>query len=160
MRMNKMAKIPAEPPTGYPDYAKDGYGWAMAQAAIIRAGRLDSIDWENVAEEIESVGRSERSEYTSHMIRVIAHLIKWDVQPERRGMSWWLSIMNGRDDAERFLKSNPSLKPLLDEIHKEALSYARRQAERETNLPRALIEGVDLSRDDVVNRDIPRPEGD
>jgi Domain of unknown function DUF29 len=158
--MNKPAKIRAAPPLPYPDYHTDGYGWAMAQAAILREGRLDSIDWENVAEEIESVGKQERSEYTSHMIRILAHMIKWEAQPERRGMSWWLSIMNGRDDAERFLKANPSLKPLLDEIHEDALNYARRQATRETNLPRSLVDSISVSLDEAVNREIPRPESD
>jgi Domain of unknown function DUF29 len=158
--MNKPAKIRAAPPLPYPDYHTDGYGWAMAQAAILREGRLDSIDWENVAEEIESVGKQERSEYTSHMIRILAHMIKWEAQPERRGMSWWLSIMNGRDDAERFLKANPSLKPLLDEIHEDALNYARQQATRETNLPRSLVDSISVSLDEAVNREIPRPESD
>jgi Domain of unknown function DUF29 len=158
--MNKPAKIVAAPPLPCPDYHTDGYGWAMAQAAIIRERRLGSIDWQNVAEEIESVGKRERSEYTSHMIRVMAHLIKWEAQPERRGMSWWISIMNGRDDAERFLKANPSLKPLLDEIHTDALEYARRQAARETDLSRELIDSITLSRDDAVSREIKRPKGD
>jgi hypothetical protein len=158
--MNKPAKIMAEPPVQYPVYKTDGYGWAMAQAAISRAGRLDSIDWENVAEEIESAGKQERSEYTSHMIRVLQHMIKWEALPERRGMSWWLSIMNGRDDAERFLKGNPSLKPLPDEIHEDALHYARRQAARETELHQDIIDSIPLSRDDAVSREIPRPEGD
>ena len=158
--MNKPAKIVAEPPTSYPDYHKDGYGWAMAQAAIIRAGQFGSIDWENVAEEIESVGKQERSEYTSHMIRVLLHMIKWEIQPERRGMSWWLSIVNGRNDAERILSRNPSLKPLLDEMHEEALKYAQRTALAETGIARAHIDEIEISRVDAFERDIPRPEQD
>jgi hypothetical protein len=158
--MNKPAKIAAEPPTDCPDYGKDGYGWAIAQAAIIRSGRFDSIDWDNVAEEIESVGKQERGEYTSQMIRVLQHMIKWDAQPERRGISWWLSIMNGRDDAERVLDKNPSLTPLLDEIHADALKYARRKAAAETGLDSKVIQAIVISREDAVSRDIPRPTGD
>ena len=158
--MNKPAHPVAAKPVNYPAYDEDGYGWAMAQAAIIRAGRLDSIDWENVAEEIESMGKQERSEYISHMIRVMHHLIKWDAQPERRGMSWWLSIMNGRTDSERVLNDNPSLKPLLEEMHAEALKYARRKAVTETGLDHKLIEAIAVSREDALNRSIPRPEQD
>ena len=158
--MNKPAKITAGKPEAYPDYHRDGYGWAMAQGALIRAGRLDSIDWENVAEEIESVGKQERSEYTSHMIRILQHLIKWEAQPERRGMSWWLSIMNGRNDAERVLEQNPSLKPALDEIHIDALKYARRKAAAETGLELAAISAIRMTREDAVNLAIPRPEGE
>jgi hypothetical protein len=158
--MNKPAHPVAAPPLAYPDYHKDGFGWAMAQAAIIREGRIDSIDWENVAEEIESVGRSERSEYVSHMIRVLQHMIKWEVQPERRGMSWWLSIINGRSDAERVLDQNPSLKPARDEMHQEALKYARRKTVAETGIDSKLINALVISQDEAANLEIPRPESD
>ena len=130
----------------------------MAQAALIGARQFDQVDWENVAEEIESVGRRERGEYESHLIRILAHLIKWEAQPERRGMSWWLSIMDGRDNAERFLKANPSLKPHLEEIFHDALKYARRQAERETGLRRAQVTAIALSYEDAVSKPIDRPE--
>jgi Domain of unknown function DUF29 len=160
MRMNKMAKIPAEPPTDYPHYAKDGYGWAMAQAAIIRAGRLDSIDWENVAEEIESVGRSERSRYKNHLIQILIHLLKWEAQPERRGMSWWLSIANGRIDALDTLEDNPSLKPELVKIHDEAMIHARKKAALQMRVDISSIDQIVISRFDAFERDIPRPEGD
>jgi hypothetical protein len=158
--MNKPAHPIAAPPLAYPDYHKDGYGWAMAQAAIIRAGQLDSIDWENVAEEIESVGKQERSEYISHMIRVMCHMLKWDVQPQRSGMSWWLSIMNGRGDADRVLDRNPSLKPVLDEMHEEALKYAKRQAIAETGVEAVIINSIVISREDALKREFPRPEQD
>ena len=135
-----------------PDYLADPYGWAMAQAALIRDGRSDEIDWDNVAEEIESVGRSERSALKSHLIQVIIHMLKWDVQPERRGRSWFISIVNHRDDAEIVLAENPSLKPELDLIVANALQYAKRRAPRDTNLPGKLFEGVNYSADDVFNR--------
>jgi hypothetical protein len=158
--VNRIAHPQAAEPLSYPDYHKDGYGWAMAQAAMIRAGRIDSIDWENVAEEIESVGRQERSEYISHMIRVMAHMLKWEVQPDRRGMSWWLSIMNGRTDAQRVLDGNPSLKPQLTTMHQDALKYARRQAIVETGLKADFFEAVTITQDDAMNRVIPRPNDD
>jgi Domain of unknown function DUF29 len=143
-----------------PDYEDDGYGWAMAQADLLRKGRFAEIDLENIVEEIECVGKRERSEYQSHLIRVIAHMIKWEVQPDRRGMSWWLSIMNGRDEAERFLEKNPSLKAHLSEIHREATRYARRQAQRETGITEDAINAVEISYDEAITRDIPRPEGE
>ena len=135
-----------------PDYAADGYGWAMAQAALIRDGRSDEIDWENVAEEIESVGRSERSALKSHLIQVIIHMLKWDVQPERRGRSWYLSIINHRDDAEIVLAENPSLKAELNSILADAVQYAKRRTPRDTNLPRKLFEGMNYTLDEVFNR--------
>ena len=70
------------------DYDKDGYGWAMEQAALLRARRFSEIDLENIAEEIESVGKSERRTLESHLSRLMMHLLKWQYQPERRGNSW------------------------------------------------------------------------
>ena len=153
--MNAPAKIASALPA---DYNSDGYGWAMAQAELLRRQRFSEVDWENIIEEIECVGRRERSEYESHLIRVLAHMIKWEAQPEHRGMSWWLSIMNGRRDAERFLKVNPSLKPVLDDIFSDAVKYARRQAADETGLPQASIDAVDLSYRDATSKPVLRPD--
>ncbi len=158
--MHKPAKIIAAEPLPFPDYHKDGYGWAMAQAAIIRAGRLDSIDWENVAEEIETMGRSERSAYRSHLIQVLIHLLKWDAQPERRGRSWYYSIVNHRDDALLALTENPSLKPELEEILASALKKARRLAAQECEMPQSVFDAMDISLSDAFERPVERPEND
>jgi Domain of unknown function DUF29 len=155
--MNKAVRITVPKS---PSYEKDGYGWAMAQAKLLREGRFEEIDLENIIEEIECVGKRERSEYGSHLIRILTHMIKWEVQPERRGMSWWLSIVNGRDEAERCLLENPSLKSFLPEIHGNATKYARRKARTETGLPDAVINAVEISYEDAISRDIPRPEGE
>ena len=135
-----------------PDYLVDPYGWAMAQAALIRDGRSDEIDWKNVAEEIESVGKSERSALKSHLIQVIIHMVKWDVQPERRGRSWYISIGTQRIDALQVLDENPSLKPHLDEIVVSAIQLAKRKAQLETRLTAAHFESVVYTTDDVFNR--------
>jgi Domain of unknown function DUF29 len=155
--MNKMVTIKK---SASPDYDRDGYGWAMAQAALIRAGRIDQIDWENVAEEIESVGRSEKSAYKSQLIRILVHMLKWEAQPERRGKSWWLSIMNGRAEALEALEENPSLKSLQGEIHKSALDFARKRAALETGLDESVFFKIDITQSDVFNRAYRRPEGD
>lgn len=155
--MNKMVSIK---PLPGPGYEVDGYGWAMAQADRIRARRFDEIDWENVAEEIESVGRSEKSAYKSQLIRVLLHMLKWEAQPDRRGRSWWLSIMNGRAEALDALKENPSLKPLLGEIHLEALDFARKQAARETGINEAAFDAIPISEREAFDRPYERPSGD
>lgn len=59
-------------------YKRDVYSWARAQARLIREGRFEEVDAANVAEEIESVGRSERSSLRSYLARVLQHLLKWD----------------------------------------------------------------------------------
>ena len=156
--MNKPAKIARTTPS--PAYDADGYGWAIAQGKLLRERRFDAIDWDNVAEEIETMGRSERSAYRSQLERVLLHMLKWEAQPERRGVSWWLSITNGREEALQTLSENPSLKPEQFDIHKAALDRARRQAWGETGIPKSVFDAIKISQSDAFERDIPRPEGE
>jgi Domain of unknown function DUF29 len=158
--MNKPVHPVAAEPLTYPDYHRDAYGWAMAQAAIIRAGRIDSIDWENVAEEIESVGKSEWSAYESQLCRILLHMLKWEVQPERCGKSWWTSIMQGRLSAQRVLRKNPGLKRHLDEIFRDALEDARADAAIETGISKTRFDSIAFSFRDAFERTYERPEGD
>ena len=74
------------------DYDRDFYAWANEQAALLRAGKLDDADIENIAEEIESMGRGERRELVKRLTVLMLHLLKWQFQPGMRGDSWRLSI--------------------------------------------------------------------
>ena len=65
-------------------YEKDIVAWANEQAGFIRARRFDLLDLENIAEEIEDVGKSEQRELESRMAVLFAHLLKWKFQSERR----------------------------------------------------------------------------
>jgi len=59
------------------NYETDFYGWANEQAALLRSGQLSAADIENIAEEIESMGRSEKRELISRLIVLLTHLLKW-----------------------------------------------------------------------------------
>lgn len=115
-------------------YERDFYGWALEQGALIRAGRLDEVDLENVAEEIESLGRSEFDKLVSFTRLVLLHMLKWEHQPNLRSRSWALSIETHRDHARDILEENPSLKPRIDEALARAYRTARWEAMRETGL--------------------------
>jgi hypothetical protein len=155
--MNKMASIEHD---GTSSYDTDAYGWAMAQAALIRAGQFDIVDWENVAEEIESVGRSEKNTLKSNLTQVLIHMLKWEIQPERRGMSWWLSIMNHRIQAEDVIFENPSLKPIIDDVVRDALIIARKKAIIEMNMKPKSLDHIHFTTDDTFNRPYERPESE
>ena len=94
-------------------YEKDVIAWANEQAGFIRAGRFDLLDLENIAEEIESVGKSEKRELASRMSLLLAHLLKWQYQPVRRGSSWERTIRIQRKEVIYELAETPSLKSLL-----------------------------------------------
>lgn len=91
-------------------YEQDIVAWAREQAGLLRAGRFDALDIEHLAEEIEDVGKSEQRELESRMAVLVAHLLKWRFQPERRGNSWRNTIRAQRKGVERRLKKTPSLK--------------------------------------------------
>ncbi|MDO8359189.1 MAG: DUF29 domain-containing protein [Devosia sp.] len=83
--------------------------WSAEQAALIRAGKVDRIDLENVAEEIESLGRGNKQEILSRMAIILIHLLKWESRPERRSASWSSSIAMGRLEIARLIEDSPSL---------------------------------------------------
>jgi Domain of unknown function DUF29 len=120
-------------------YDTDFYLWANEQAALLRAGRLSEADIENIAEEIESMGRSERRELVSRLTVLFVRLLKWRYQSGLRGRSWWLTIERQRLDVRDHLTDNPSLKSQLDEIMIRAYRRALIDVEAETQLHRSLF---------------------
>ena len=96
-------------------YENDIVAWANEQARLLRAGRFDLLDLEHLAEEIEDVGRSEQRELANRMAVLLAHLLKWRHQPERRGRSWQRTIKEQRRGINYHLDETPSLKAKLNE---------------------------------------------
>ncbi|HZK92220.1 MAG TPA: DUF29 domain-containing protein [Stellaceae bacterium] len=102
-------------------YEEDTVAWAETQAAALRAaaqgGSNRQLDWENLAEEIEDLAKSERRSLHSHIRRIIEHLIKLEHSPaDRPHRRWRQSIRNARVEAEDRLAESPSLKPELAQI--------------------------------------------
>ncbi|WP_304177885.1 DUF29 domain-containing protein [Phenylobacterium aquaticum] len=115
-------------------YDRDFFAWTQDQADALRRRSVNEIDWDNLLEEVESLGRQQQSELTSHMAVLLTHLLKWRMQPARRSRSWVLTILEQRAQAERLMRDNPSLKPRLDEVLSDAYKLARLRAARETRL--------------------------
>jgi hypothetical protein len=123
-------------------YHQDFYAWANEQAALLRSGRLSEADIEHVAEEIESMGKTEKRELVSRLTVLLLHLLKWRFQPARRGASWETSIANARDDITDHLADNPSLSAQRDAVLTAAYRRASREAGSETGLGKAAFPPV------------------
>ena len=129
-------------------YDEDIVLWSERQGALLRRRARGEIvndaelDWPNIAEEVEAMGRAEQEQLTNRLGVLLAHLLKWRFQPDRRGNSWRLTILEQRRRAERIVSRNPSLRPRLDEILAEAYGDALLIAERETALPPETFPGV------------------
>jgi uncharacterized protein DUF29 len=116
-------------------YEDDLYTWVNEQVALLRAGRLEEIDAENIAEELSGVAASEFTKLRSSLRVLLIHMLKWDQQPEHRTRSWIFSIREQRRRYHRLLAKNPGLKSRLEEVRDEAYEDARDWAADETHLP-------------------------
>jgi hypothetical protein len=113
--------------------------WSAEQAALIRAEKFDRVDLENVAEEIESLGRSEEHQIDSRMEILLQHLLKWHLQPSKRSRSWKASIVEQRIRIERIVKSSPSLRNYPATSLHGSFIIGRTDAMNETMLPEAAF---------------------
>jgi hypothetical protein len=108
-------------------YDEDLLLWSEQQAALLRrmgAGERvnNQVDWENVAEEIESVGRSQLSAVRSHIVQAFLHALKAEAWPMARDAPHWRAEALGHrsDAAEAYA---PSMRQHLDmaKLYREAL---------------------------------------
>lgn len=123
----------------HPKYEEDFYGWAMKNASLLKQGKFNEADMENIIEEMESMGRSEKSQLINRFSILIAHLLKWQFQPDFRGRSWHGTIKEQRKRAKILLKENPSLKNKLTEAFIDSYEIAVDQIERETPIDLKLL---------------------
>jgi hypothetical protein len=75
----------------------DFYGWLLDQASALQRLRPDSLDWQNLAEELEAMGRSEENALESYLVVLLKHLLKCRYQPGKITGSWEASIENSRE---------------------------------------------------------------
>lgn len=116
-------------------YETDYLKWIETTVEKLQVRDYSSIDWENLIEEIEDMGRSERRSLEINLIVVLTHLLKWQFQLEFRSGSWKGSIAEHRRRIRKALKESPSLKPYLEEVFAECYLDAVEQASAETELP-------------------------
>ena len=115
-------------------YEQDFYAWTQEQAKLLRSRVWDSLDIENLAEEIESLGKQVRQELRNRLGVLLGHLLKWEFQPSKRSKSWFITMRGQRREIRDLLDENPSLKPYLPEALEKAYKDGLDLAVRETSL--------------------------
>lgn len=116
-------------------YDEDFYAWTTEQARLLRQGALSDLDIENIAEELESMGRGDKREIGSRLEVLLMHLLIWQVQVLHRSPGWSGTIREQRRRIIKLLQESPSLRPVLPELITEAYPEAHDKAARETGLP-------------------------
>jgi hypothetical protein len=119
------------------DYATDFYGWATETARKLRSGQVAEVDLGQVAEEIESLGKSEQQQLANRLAILLAHMLKWEFQPAKRKGGWEGTMREQRLRIQKLLAKNPSLDPLVEETILEAYPIAIAMAANET---RTMVE--------------------
>jgi hypothetical protein len=135
-------------------YEKDVILWSEDQARALRARRFAKLDIEHLADEIEDVGKSEKRELASRMAVLLAHLLKWRVQPENRTNSWRVTISDQRRRIALAIKETPSLRAVMREpVWQEDMWLdARAQGRKETGLDE-LPEACPWTMDEAADGD-------
>jgi hypothetical protein len=116
----------------YQSYDKDFYAWAMDNAKLLRQKKLSQIDVEHIAEELESMGRSDKRKLVSRLAVLLTHLLKWQYQPQRRTNSWKYTIEEQRIKVCEVLDESPSLNHELERNVLQAYKRAVLIAAKET----------------------------
>jgi Domain of unknown function DUF29 len=133
-------------------YNRDFHQWTQVMADAIRSGDWANLDIENLAEELESLGRQQRQELRNRLGILLGHLLKWQLQPQHRSKSWRLTLREQRLQIRFLLKDNPSLKPYLADAIEEGYALALLLVAKETPLeiedlpdvcPYSLEEAID-----------------
>ena len=122
-----------------PSYDQDYYLWFADQARCLREGQWQSLDVEHLAEELEDMGKREKRALRSRTVVLVAHLLKYAYQPQRRTSSWKGTIREQRKQLVELLLDSPSLKPRLVEELDDSYISARLLAAGETGLPETAL---------------------
>ncbi len=120
-------------------YDTDFFVWCNEQARLVRERRFDELDIENVAEELESMGRSDKHQIRSRLEVLIAHLLKWKYQPGARKSGWAGTIIEQRLRIADLIDDSPSLKKHPASIAFSAYRAGRLKASNETGIDFTLF---------------------
>jgi hypothetical protein len=147
------------------DYDTDILEWSERQSALLRrlaAGENinDQIDWPNIIDEVETVGRSERAALRSHIALVLEHLMKLQASPsEDPRAGWKLTVIRARRDIERSVEDSPSLRAVVAGMVADEMPSVRKLVGATLAAygehPRVEIDGLTYSQDQVLGEWFP-----
>jgi len=116
-------------------YEQDLFAWTQQQVNLLTHQRWHELDVENLIDELEGMARRDRREMINWLIILIAHLLKWEFQPDHQSGSWRGSIQEQRLQLNGLLEDSPSLHQQFIESLEKAYPQAVKLASKETELP-------------------------
>jgi hypothetical protein len=135
-------------------YNQDFCLWIETIVNQLQKGQLTEIDLDNLIEELEAMGRSEKNSLESNLVVLLMHLLKYKYQPEKRTNSWLYTIKEHRRRLRKAFETSPSLKRYYQEIFEETYEDARDLAATETGLSLNIFPiNCPFSSDETLNND-------
>ena len=120
-------------------YDQDFYAWLIKSAQLLKEKRFAELDIDNIAEELEGMARSDKRQLINRFAVLLAHLLKWQYQPERRSKSWERTIKEQRKRILLLLEESPSLKHEIETKMADAYEIAILSAANETGLDESVF---------------------
>ncbi len=120
-------------------YQEDFFLWSQEQARLLRERRFDEVDLDNLIDEVEGVGNSDKREIRNRMTVLVAHLLKWKFQPGRRTPSWQRTIRDQRAELASVFEDSPSLRSYPEQVFPRIYAGARLRASDETGIDFTLF---------------------
>lgn len=135
-------------------YEEDYHLWLMNTIHQLQHGKLAEVDRVNLIEELEAMGRSQKSAIESNLRILLMHLLKYKYQSDKRTNSWLFTIRENRKRLRNDFKNSPSLKRYFLEVFPECYQDARELAADETGLSINMfpVESP-FSQEDTLNPD-------
>ena len=133
-------------------YDRDFNLWIEQIAISIQDRDINNMDWDNLLEEVEDMGKSEKRSLESYLERLIEHILKlkyWDLERSRNHKHWQAEVINFRNRIKRLLKRSPSLKNYMQEIYAEIYDDAVASRQVEFDIP----EGNFIELDKIMQQD-------
>ena len=120
--------------------------WVERTKEAIQNRDFENMDWDNLLDEIDDLGKSEKRSLDSYMQRLIEHILKlkyWDVEKERCSQGWMREVTNFRNRIKRILKKNPSLHNYLKAEYSDIYQDAIATMSFDFDIPKASFVAVE-----------------
>lgn len=119
-------------------YDRDFNLWVEETLKAIKNRDFENMDWDNLLDEIDDMGKSEKRSLESYLQRLIEHILKlryWESEKERNSKHWQSEIINFRNLIKRLLKRNPSFNRYMDNVYQELFQDAIARLKIEFEIP-------------------------
>jgi hypothetical protein len=116
------------------DHERDLYSWLVEQARLVRDGRWQAIDQENLAKEVEGLAQQQFDKLASAVHVLLTHLLKWDHAAIRRSRGRVQSVQSQRQAVADVLARNPGLATRIPEAIAHCYRKARAEAANDVGL--------------------------